>query len=224
MNATKFASPQLRTELARLTRELNGGSIDENAIRSLFILLREHTAGGSLTREIGDFIAHAERNRGIAHSLIEPTFNQILSHFRGEAPKPKFEAIKFEVIIEDLNKHLDSLGIEEIREHASLDAALTPFLSLQGSRVAISKEIVLPLSVAVRERHISIVCHCGAVEGRTVVFPVFEMPNYGKFSNFVHPDPYDERYPLLRSQQVDGRRQLYFEAVPLVIDMRNKKK
>lgn len=52
-------------------RAIENGTFDEDSIKLLLIEIREYIQDGTILREICDFIAHPERNKGICHKSID---------------------------------------------------------------------------------------------------------------------------------------------------------
>jgi hypothetical protein len=59
-----------KTIAAQLIARIYRGSFSENDVHLLLLLLREGESAGSPVRELADFIAHRERDRGVVHGYI----------------------------------------------------------------------------------------------------------------------------------------------------------
>ena len=213
----KLVSPTLRLQLSTCILSIDRGEFDEDTIRSTFIHIREHAISGSLTREIGDFFAHPERDRGLAHSRIAPIVDAFDRFSRGESVSITIKAISHRAILDDLNTNLAKLGVMTVEEERYLDSALTLFLAMQGMRVALNPSRIVPLSFAVLGNEIAVLCHARG-GNNDVVFPVFSMPNFAGFKTVINPAPLAEGWPLIRLRRVNGTRELYQEAMPIVVD------
>lgn len=56
--------------LTGLSEQIGGGTFDERDVLAFLILLRRHTPNDHLVRELGDFVAHRERDRGMLRRYL----------------------------------------------------------------------------------------------------------------------------------------------------------
>ena len=84
-----------RAQIIQCINQIDSGTFDENTVRSLYIHLREPARArpSSLTREIGDFFAHPERDRGLVKNHIEPVVDQVVEKESGRPWKLEFREI-----------------------------------------------------------------------------------------------------------------------------------
>ncbi len=74
--------------ISRVLDLIASNAHDCDTIKSLIIDLRPCCPNGSIIRELGDFIAHPERDRGILHKNIANTFEGMVRFFRASKGLP----------------------------------------------------------------------------------------------------------------------------------------
>lgn len=86
--------------------KIEDGTFDEDTIRTLLILSREHVPMDSLIREIAHFVAHTERTQGMFHSKTNSRY------------------AKYKLVIEQTTKLLDT---KELREKIKTEDELSDY-------------------------------------------------------------------------------------------------
>ncbi len=215
-------SGALQTQLFEHLREINQGDIDPQSVRSLYMLVRPYTAS-ALNREMGDFFAHPERNRGVFASIVKPIAEQIELAEQGKphaftiAPKTGSDLVR------ELNIDLQGHGSWPIADHLHAAFALVVFGSLQRSTIEISAGRVASLHLHVlgqKEIHLNVYLPW-ANSGNGVLFPLCEMPNVFGLSQFL-PNPSEPGWPMLSIRFVKGKLEVWQSGDPLIIQMPKK--
>ena len=67
-------SIKVKQGITKCLTNIEGGTFDEDTIRTLLILSREHLNNNSLIKEIAHFIAHIDRTQGIFHRKINSRY------------------------------------------------------------------------------------------------------------------------------------------------------
>lgn len=67
-------SVKVKQGITKCLTNIEGGTFDEDTIRTLLILSREHLNNDSLIKEIAHFIAHIDRTQGIFHRKINSRY------------------------------------------------------------------------------------------------------------------------------------------------------
>jgi hypothetical protein len=128
----------LRTEISALVKRILVGNYDHTHVMLLYILIRSR-AGKGITREIADFVAHPERDRGRLHERIWRNNDEIsaaIEHGTGKLKVAK--PITEEIIVTDLMRVLSRIFpdhkvyIERLREQQQ-GVQLAVMCMLQGA-------------------------------------------------------------------------------------------
>jgi hypothetical protein len=108
----KALSDKARTEIAFLFSKIRSGDFDQETVTCLLMAIREHADQGSLTREIGDFVAHPARDRGAVLRLLSALrLQNVGGTLRVTIPMP-FSGYEFP---QELGNWMNKLGIDESR-------------------------------------------------------------------------------------------------------------
>jgi hypothetical protein len=67
-------SVKIRQGIIKCLEKIKASTFDEDTVRLLLILSREHIRGDGLMRELAHFIAHNERNQGIFHRRVNSRY------------------------------------------------------------------------------------------------------------------------------------------------------
>ena len=70
-------TPAEEVELSGLVKSILVGSYDHRDLKLLLVALRRFVPGGTLVRELGDFMAHPERDRGLLHRRVFCYYDQL---------------------------------------------------------------------------------------------------------------------------------------------------
>src|SRR5574341_802438 len=87
---------------------------DEFHVKSLLIDLREYVNANSITREVADFIAHPERDRGMNHKNINRMIIELKDHYIQKGDWLVTTTFLAEDVVTDISKELDILGFRHI--------------------------------------------------------------------------------------------------------------
>jgi hypothetical protein len=70
-------SAKVKQAILQTLSKIEKDTYDEDTIRTLLILSREHIHSENLIRELAHFIAHSERNQGTFHRLINSRYAKL---------------------------------------------------------------------------------------------------------------------------------------------------
>ena len=111
-------------EIVDITKRIIFGDYRYTDIKVLYINIRELSNFGSITREIGDFVAHNERNKGLVFDRIQKYYQALSPIIDGnsailDVATPYSESEVIEDLVDTLLTILPNHGvyIERIKEH-----------------------------------------------------------------------------------------------------------
>lgn len=198
---------EIDIQITRILMKMSGdGSFDEESVRSLYTHVRQHAAKNGYTRDIADFFAHTERDRGKIHDQLRPKVKAFREwerlQFRPDK-QPKANTIPHTVIMNDLNSELKSLGLEPLAGRPCDAVALVLMSALQGSSIEFDNGETVKLhlfSLADQGVNLygSMLFSAPAPTGEPgVAFPIIAMPNMFGIPPFKM-QPHDPGRSVLR--------------------------
>jgi hypothetical protein len=162
--------PSIQIGVRSKIEKISAGSFNSDDVKLIYIDLRDYAGSGSITREIGDYIAHPKaKDRGISHARTSEqfaAFNKMGDLISGRLPgqsvsivvKPAFNGID---IVEDLIIQLKhAMGITE-KTQGGLRSQV---VGLCASVIAILQDAILKVG---KER---LTAHAGYSEGKLNLF------------------------------------------------------
>ncbi len=63
-------NPKIIEVLSRRAQSIENGTFDEDTVKLFLIEIRDYLPGKSILREVADFVAHPERDRGLIHESV----------------------------------------------------------------------------------------------------------------------------------------------------------
>ncbi len=119
-----------KTIVSQIALHIARGSFSEQEIHTLFVLLRDSATPASPVRELADFIAHRERDRGVVHAYI-------VANGRAQATKRYKELVDRVVfspidIVNSLNACLRRESIDPLPGAVAADITFCVMSLLQG--------------------------------------------------------------------------------------------
>jgi hypothetical protein len=140
----------IKSSLDKRIQRISSGTFSCDDVKLLYIDLRDFSAKGSITREIGDYIAHPkEKDRGISHKRASDqytAFKRMGDLLSGRCPgesdvievKPAFEN---DDIVNDIIVELSAQGFSNSKDLANHSAllGLCTITLLQDAKIKIDK-------------------------------------------------------------------------------------
>ena len=162
-----------------LSRRIIGRTFHERDVLALLILLREHAPTGSPLRELADFIAHREKDRGSLQKYVrhvvaygEALADGSVAHLKID---PVYTASGFR---DSLNTVLDSFSIARLSTESADDVLACTMSLLQDVRVIHEKREIGRLRLVRFDKDLWL---CASVKMQPkevqVVFPALIVPN-----------------------------------------------
>lgn len=172
--------PSIKASVRSKIAKIVAGSYSSDDLKLLYVDVRDYTATGSITREIGDYIAHPKaKDRGISHVRTTEqlaAFKRLGDLMSGRLPgengrivvKPAFTGPD---IVEDLIAQLDQmLGISgDIKR-----AILIQVSGLSACAITILQDAIIKVGT---ER---LVAHAGCSEGKLNLFVTYPVDFRGR--------------------------------------------
>lgn len=141
----------IKSNISRMSNLLCSGTFTSDQVKLIYVDLRDYSVKGSITREIGDYIAHPKgKDRGITHDCIRfqyEEFNKLRDFLSGRGNngsatikvKPAFNGPE---IVDDLITQMGKVGIK-ITLPSDLYAAMELCIIsiLQDAEIIIDKSL-----------------------------------------------------------------------------------
>ena len=172
-----------------LRDRISGADFDEFDCLGLLMLLRQHCPAAHVVRELADFVAHREKDRGILKDYLQ----RIQQSFH-VPPASRGEPVALPIytwreIRTGLSNILESLGIAGFDDVVGNHVTVAAISLLQGVSVKVSGiPRPLKLAIAVSNEHITLLGEAILPAGHTVVFPLIMAENrYVVLNGFPGP-------------------------------------
>jgi hypothetical protein len=154
-------------------------SFHERDILGLLILLREHAADPSPVRELGDFVAHREKDRGALKKYVQHVAAYLEAAARKAPAQVQIKSVYSSASFrESLNAVFDRFGLPPLSVDLSDDVLTCVMSLLQDVRLLHNRKEIGCLGLG---RFYSELWLCAAVIEPTkrvsVVFPALTVPN-----------------------------------------------
>jgi len=136
-------SAKTKQAITRCLSKIENDTFDEDTIRTLLIVSREHIKGDGLIKELAHFIAHSDRDKGMFHRKVNcrytkmklmdeqisrPDFTEIAEKFKSESDYSDFllSGVSVEKIESKLFKILYEDGLDDLPdEHIKMRTNMT---------------------------------------------------------------------------------------------------
>lgn len=206
----------LKVRLFKTCCEIRSGSVNDSNVRALYGLLREHAHSKSLTREIGDFFAHPNRDRGIIKDRISGSVRKLIRNgVSGFKMKP---AITHNAILSDLNKSLAPFGLS-IPDSIGDAFCLVMFTPLSGSTISFKNGIRISLGIKLQAN--SMISQLAVVKKpiweHCVALPVFTLPDVFGLPDYESLAPGTENAAALVVEFSNGILEVWQETPPVIM-------
>ena len=181
----------------------------ERDILGLLILLREHAADSSPVRELGDFIAHREKDRGALKKYVQHVAAYLEAAAKKNPAQIKIESVHSSAAFHDsLNGVFTRFSLPPLSADLTDDVLTCVMSLLQDVRLFHNRREIGRLGVG---RFTSELWLCAAVmeptKGVQVVFPALTVPNrYCSDGDVQRLGPFSG---LLEARCTEGRLRLY---------------
>lgn len=166
--------------IVEVHRRIKDCSFHERDILALLILLRPYAEIGSPVRELGDFVAHREKDRGALKNYIQHVVRYVEAIANRNAGQAKIEAVHSSAAFHaSLNVVLSALKLDGLAIYES-DSVLVCVMSLlQDVRLFHNKDEIGRLGLYKYSNELWL---CGMIEmppflGIQVVFPALIVQN-----------------------------------------------
>jgi hypothetical protein len=213
------ATQALTIQVEACLMQLLSTHAGEDTVRSIYTHLRQMAEPNSITRDLADFFAHPERNRGAIRARIESMVSRIKTFDRGEVRELFEKPLTHLQIMQDLNRQIERLNLMPIRKEVLPEVSLLLFLSMQGTSVRLEDKTEVLLSIAIREPEIAVAFFIERPSQLGLIVPVFSMPNYWKFENLARSElGTTKNWPILKTRIENGKRELFCQGQAIVID------
>ena len=151
----------------------------ERDILGLLILLREHAADPSPVRELGDFVAHREKDRGALKKYVQHVAAYLEAAAKKKPAQMKIESVHSRAAFRDsLNAVFARFGLPPLAADLTDDVLTCVMSLLQDVRLFHNRKEIGRLGLG---RFNSELWLCAAVveptKGVQVVFPALTVPN-----------------------------------------------
>lgn len=211
-------SAAFKIRLVECLYRIKALNFNENDLRSLYLLLREKSDPNSYTKEIANFFAHPDRDRGLIHKSIELIVNGINSALNKRPYNFTVAPISHIEIMRDLNREIWKHGIPGIHEERFDSVALVILVALQASSIDLSKSSKVSIHLFVFEdNEIALCAFKPSIPGseKGVMFPIITMPNSLGLNQFML-DPGQKGNTMLNAAYIDGELKVTQLAEPVV--------
>ncbi|MGE3979577.1 MAG: hypothetical protein AB7F94_18630 [Nitrospira sp.] len=165
--------------VADLHQLITNHSFYERDILALLILLREHATDGSAVRELGDFVAHREKDRGALKKYVQH-MNAFVEAAVKNGPaqmkvKPVYSSAEFR---DSLNTSFARFGLPQVSPDLTDDVLICIMSLLQDVRIVHRREEIghLLLSRFASELWLFAVV-MEPIKKVPVLFPALTVPN-----------------------------------------------
>jgi hypothetical protein len=162
-----------------LYRRVAGRAFHERDVLAFLILLREHAARASPVRELSDFVAHREKDRGSLKTYVHHVvaFGEAL--VKNTAAQLKINAVhSAEDFCQSLNAVLGRFNLSPLARDIADDVLTCVMSLLQDVRLFHNKQEIGRLGLGRFEKELWL---CGAIvmppKNVQVVFPALIVPN-----------------------------------------------
>lgn len=205
-----LSAPQ-RIRVTNVCMELFSGNINDVNVRSIYQLLREKAPAGCITKEIGDFFAHPEKDRGFLKKHVTKVANEF---FNNKDISTKIPAVlSYEIIIEDINHNLKNYQLE-IHGQIAKAFCLVVFNALIGSYI---KFDVGNVHLGFKSELNGSINLIGVMKNsgdtQYTAFPIFRFNNVFNFPDYESMDPNDNLNAVLIIEFIKGKIS-YFQETP----------
>lgn len=216
-------SAALKTRLVECTSRISALNFDEHDIRSLYQLLREAADPKGYTKEIANFFAHPEWDRGIIHKAIKPIITAFNNAGDGKAREISISPIRHIDILNDLNAELLRHGIPEIREEGFESVALIILVALQSCSVDLTENSKASIHLFVFDDKEIALCAFTPkfLDSNGAIFPIISMPNTLGLPQFMM-QPEREGNPILVASYKQGELHIAQVAEPIIVEFPRK--
>lgn len=161
--------------LSRLSEQLSAGTFDECDVLAFLILLRRHTRKTHLIRELGDFVAHRERDRGILQHYL----SDVQRVLNGSAPAHTHH--RFPISTDDLqaclNEVLRTLDLLEWDRPATNRLVVAIITLLQSVEIVRECQPRSKLLVGIGATRVALLGQATVPAGHGLAFPVLVADN-----------------------------------------------
>ena len=139
---------------------INDRSFEENDVHSLLILLREHSKRNTPVREVADFIAHREKDRGLIHKYILKSRTEFNKAYKNQSYQLTVkEVFSEEELLDSINKTLNKLGFDEFPTSLSPILMLCVISLMTRIKIIIKNTAPAELEIAFEDDQISLYCN-----------------------------------------------------------------
>jgi len=122
--------------IADLHKLITNHSFHERDILALLILLRDHAADRSAVRELGDFVAHREKDRGALKKYVHHVTAFVDAAIKNRPAQMKIEPVYSSAAFRDsLNTSFDRFGLPPVSPDITDDVLICIMSLLQDVRI-----------------------------------------------------------------------------------------
>jgi hypothetical protein len=156
----------------------------ERDILALLILLRPHAKANSPIRELSDFIAHREKDRGALKKYIQHVVEYV-DVLKSSNKHERNTHLRIDVVYtreafhKSINEVLSNFNLASLDQTLADDVFICVMSLLQNVRLFNKNEElgVLTLVCINNELHLSAIIKSGPPENAKIVFPALSVPN-----------------------------------------------
>lgn len=165
--------------VADLHQRITSRSFHERDILGLLILLRDHAADASPVRELGDFVAHREKDRGALKKYVQHVAAYLEAAVKRTPAQVKIEFVHSRAAFCDsLNAVFARFSLPPLPAHLGDDVLACVMSLLQDVRLFHNRKEIGRLGLGRFNNELWL---CAAVvepsKGVHMVFPAFGVPN-----------------------------------------------
>jgi hypothetical protein len=194
-----------------LYRRISERAFHERDVLALLILLRPHSAGGSPVRELSDFVAHREKDRGSLKTYVHHVITYGEALVKGTAAQLKIDVVhSAAAFCESLNFTLEKFKLAALASDVTDDILACVMSLLQDVRLFHENKEIGRLSLGRFNKEIWL---CGEIvmspKQVLVVFPALIVPN--KYCSSGDPKKLGAFTGLVEARCTKGRLRLYVD-------------
>ena len=199
--------------VADLHQRISSCAFHERDILGLLILLREHAVDPSPVRELGDFVAHREKDRGALKKYVQHVAAYLEAAAKKTPAQVKIEFVHSSAAFRDsLNAVFGRVGFPPLSTDLSDDVLTCVMSLLQDVRLFHNRNEIGRLGLGRFKEELWL---CAAVveptKGVHVVFPALSVPN--RYCSAGDVQRLGAFSGLVEARCTEGRLRLYVDGV-----------
>ena len=196
--------------VAELHRRVKAVAFHERDILALLILLREHSTNGSPVRELSDFVAHREKNRGALKEYVHHVVSYCQAMVDGTAGSLKVNVVHTAAAFRTaINISLNRFDLEALDVDRSNDVLACAMSLLQAVRLFHNRTPIgqFVLTRTKRDLYLNGVVQMPGPKQIKVVLPALSVPN--RYCSMAAAGKIGDFPGLVEARCTKGRLSLY---------------